>query len=194
MEEHLLVSIDRPLTRFEEYIFKKTGESPMPELIPGSSRGTILENDVDVAIVKKYPTRRNWYLFLTKKGFQDDGDRLINIDNKEWPIRYALARTFSGLNVEYELKVTAEMFDGISFMCFPEAMKHILKAGYLDCTINWSQTDYLDLWATLDYPDHYPDRNADEVHLYYWYGQLDRNGILRGKLELRSDKSEKYNT
>ena len=194
MEGHSQVLINRPLTRLEEFIFSKNRDVLKPELVPGSSQGTMLENAPDVEIVKRNPTRLNWYLFLTKKGFQDDGDRLINIDNKEWPIRYALARTFSGLNVEYELKVTAEMFDGISFMCFPEAMKHILKAGYLDCTINWSQTDYLDLWATLDYPDHYPDRNADEVHLYYWYGQLDRNGILRGKLELRSDKSEKYNT
>lgn len=192
MEEHLLVSIDRPLTRFEEYIFKKTGESPMPELIPGSSRGTILENDVDVAIVKKYPTRRNWYLFLTKKGFRDDGDRLINIDNNDWPIRYALARTFSGKNVAYDLKVTADMFCQESFLCFPEAMNHIIKNGTLDCTISWSQTDYLDVRATLDYREHYPDRNVDGLSVFYWYGQLDRNGVLRGKLELRKDDKETY--
>ncbi len=192
MEEQLLVSIDRPLTRFEEYIFKKTGESPMPGLIPGSSRGTILENDVDVAIVKKYPTRRNWYLFLTKKGFTDDGSRLINIHNNDWTIRYALARTFSGMNIAYDMKVKADMFNMDSFLCFPEAMAHIVKVGVLDCTVNWSRTDYLDVWATLDYREHYPDRNAIGVSVFYWYGQLDRNGVLRGKLELRKDDKEKY--
>lgn len=192
MEEQLLVSIDRPLTRFEEYIFKKTGESPMPELIPGSSRGTILENDVDVAIVKKYPTRRNWCLFLTKKGFTDDGSRLINILNNDWPIRYAIARTFSGMNIAYDMRIKADMFNMDSFLCFPEAMAHIVKAGVLDCTVNWSQTDYLDVWAILDYREHYPDRSVNGVSVFYWYGQLDRNGMLRGKLELRKNDKEKY--
>lgn len=194
MEEQPRVSIDRPLTRFEEYIFKKKRDVLKPELIPGSSRGTMLEDDPDVEIVKANPTRINWYLFLTKKGFHVLGDRLINFDNNDWPIRYALARTFSGIDIAYDLKVTAEMFGEDCFLCFPEAMKHILKHGTLDCTINWSQTDFLDLWATLDYRDHYPDRSNDNIGIFYWYGQLDRNGILRGKLELRNDTSEKYNT
>lgn len=110
MEERNQVSIDRPLTRFEKFIFRKNRDMLNPELVPGCSRGTMLENDTDVEIVKRNPTRLNWYLFLTKKGFHDDGDRLINIDNNDWPIRYALARTFSGKNVAYDLKVTADMF------------------------------------------------------------------------------------
>lgn len=110
MEERNQVSIDRPLTRFEEFIFRKNRDMLKLELVPGSSQGTMLENDLDVEIVKRNPTRLNWYLFLTKKGFRDDGDRLINIDNNDWPIRYALARTFSGKNVAYDLKVTADMF------------------------------------------------------------------------------------
>lgn len=192
MEEQLRVSIDRPLTRFEEYVFKKNGGNLLRELVPDSSRGTMLEGDPDVDIVKSNPTRLNWYLFLTKKGFLDDGDRLINIDDNEWPIRYALARTFSGKNVAYDLKVTADMFCQESFLCFPEAMDHIIRHGTLDCTINWSQTDYLDIRSTLDYREHYPDRNADGVSVFYWYGQLDRNGILRGKLQLCKDDKETY--
>lgn len=188
------VSIDRPMTRFEEYIFRKNSDVLKPELVPGSSRGTMLEDDLDVEIVKSNPTRLNWYLFLTKKGFKDDGDRLKNIDNNGWSIRYALARTFSGINIAYDLKVTADMFGEDSFLCFPEAMEHILKHGSLDCIINWSQTDYLDLWATLDYPDHYPDRNVEGISVFFWYGQLDRNGVLRGKLELRKDEKETYRT
>ncbi len=192
MEERNQVSIDRPLSRFEEFIFRKNRDILKPELVPGSSRGTMLENDTDVEIVKRNPTRLNWYLFLTKKGFHDDGDRLINIDNNEWSIRYALARTFSGMNVAYDLKVTADMFCQESFLCFPEAMNHIIRHGSLDCTICWSGIDYLDIRAVLDYREHYPDRVADCMSVFYWYGQLDRNGILRSKLELRKDDKETY--
>lgn len=192
MEERNQVLIDRPLTRFETFIFRKNRDMLKPELVPGSSQGTMLENDPDVEIVKRNPTKLNWYLFLTKKGFRDDGYRLINIDNNDWPIRYALARTFSGKNVAYDLKVTAGMFSQESFLCFLEAMNHIIKNGILDSTISWSQTDYLDIRATLDYREHYPDRNADGMSVFYWYGQLDRNGILRGKPQLRKDDEETY--
>lgn len=192
MEERNQVLIDRPLTRFEEFIFRKNRYMLKPELVPGSSQGTMLENDPDVEIVRRNPTRLNWCLFLTKKGFRDDGDRLINIDNNDWPIRYALARTFSGKNVAYDLKVTADMFCQESFLCFPEAMNHIIRHDKLDCTISWSQTDYLDVRATLDYREHYPGRNADGMSIFYWYGQLDRNGILRGEFQLRKDDKETY--
>lgn len=192
MGEQSQVLINRPLTRLEEFIFSKNRDVLKLELVPGSSQGTMLENDPDVEIVKRNPTRLNWYLFLTKKGFRDDGDRLINIDNNDWPIRYALARTFSGKNVAYDLKVTADMFCQKSFLCFPEAMNHIIKNGTLDCTISWNQTDYLDVRATLDYLEHYPDRNADGLSVFYWYEQLDRNGILRGKLKLCKDYKETY--
>lgn len=84
------------------------------------------------------------------------------------------------------------MFSEDSFMCFPKAMRHILKHGSLDCTVNWSQTDYLDLWATLDYPNHYPEQNSKGMSVFIWYGQIDRNGVLRGKLELRKSDKEKY--
>lgn len=186
------ITYDGELSRIVRMSLDKTGHILKPELVPGSSRGTMLENDPDVEIVKSNPTRRNWYLFLTKKVFRDDGERLINIDNNDWQIRYALARTFSGVNVAYDLAVTADMFCRESFLCFPEAMRHIIKHGFLDCTINWSVTDYLDLWATLDYREHYPDRNADGVSLFYWSGQLDRNGFFRGKLELRNDDKQTY--
>lgn len=193
MERQLHVTIDRPLTRFEEYIFKKTRDRIMQEIVFGSSVGTMLEGDADVRIVKNNPTKRNWYLFLPKKGFVDDGERLINVENNnDWAIRYALARTFSGMNIAYDLKVSASNFNMDSFLCFPEAMAHIIRSGSLDCTVNWSQTDFLDVWATLDYREHYPHKKADGVNLFYWYGQLDRNGILRGKLELRKDNKHTY--
>lgn len=122
----------------------------------------------------------------------DDGNRLINIHNNDWPIRYALARTFSGMNIAYDMRVKADRFNMDSFLCFPEAMAHIVKAGVIDCTVSWNQTDYLDVWATLDYREHYPDRNVNGISVFYWYGQLDRNGVLRGKLELRKNDKEKY--
>ncbi len=96
------------------------------------------------------------------------------------------------MNVAYDLNVTADMFNRESFLCFPEAMSHIIEDGTLDCTINWSHTDYLDVWATLDYREHYPERDSDGVSLFYWYGRLDRNGILRGRLELRKDDKHTY--
>lgn len=83
MEGQSQVLIDRPLTWSEEFIFAKNRDALKPELVPGSSPGTMLENDTDVEIVKQNPTRLNWYLFLTKKGFHDDSDRLINIDNND---------------------------------------------------------------------------------------------------------------
>lgn len=88
--------------------------------------------------------------------------------------------------------VTADMFSQDSFQCFAEAMDHIVRHVTIDCTINWSQTDYLDICATLDYLEHYPNQNADGMIVFYWYGQLDRNGILRNKLELRKDDKETY--
>lgn len=192
MEIPVQISYNGELSRIVRMSLERHGHILRPELVPGSSRGTILEDDNDVKIVKNNPTRYNWYIFLTKKGFRDDGCRLINNDHNEWPIRYALARTFSGMNVEYEMPITADMFGEDSFLCFPEAMKHIIAHDTLDCTVNWSITDYLDLWATLEYRSHYPDRNADGMRIFYWYGQLDRNGILRGKLELRKDDKETY--
>lgn len=192
MEIPSVITYNERLSPIIEKMLNKHGDRLMPELVPGSSRGTILENDIDVATVKNNPTRRNWFLFLAKKKFMDDGERLINIDNNDWQIRYALARSFSGKNVAYDLNVTADMFSRDSFLCFPEAMAHIIDGGVLDCTVNWSQTDYLDVWAVLDYRDHYPDRNSDGVSVFYWYGQLDRNGILRGKLELRKDDRHSY--
>ena len=186
------ITYDEPLTPVMRVLLRKKGDKVMLELVPGSSRGTILENDIDVVIVKNNPTRLNWHKFLAKKGFSDYGDRLINVLNNDWPIRYALARSFSGKNVAYDLNVTPYMFSRDSFLCFPKALSHIIECGVLDCTINWSQTDYLDVWATLDYREHYPDRNADGVGVFYWHGQLDRNGILLGKLELSKDDKQTY--
>lgn len=192
MEIPSTIIYNEPLNLGIEEILKKAGDQVLPELVPGSSRGTILEDDIDVSIVKNNPTRRNWNLFLTKKGFMEVGDRLLNIENNDWMIRYALARSFTSKNVAYDLNVTADMFDKGSFLCFPEAMEHIVESGVLDCTVNWSQTDYLDIWATLDYREHYPKKNADGVSVFLWYGQIDRNGILRSKLELRKDDKHTY--
>lgn len=192
MESPNKITNNEPLSRIMEKILEKTGNRLMPELVPGISRGTILESDMDVAIVKLNPTRRNWYLFLTKKGFIDDGERLINIHDNDWAIRYAIARSFSGVSIAYDLKVSADMFNMDSFICFPEAMAHIIKTGFLDCTVNWSRIDYLDVWATLDYIEHYPDKAAGNINVFYWHGLIDRNGILRGKLELRKDDKHTY--
>lgn len=92
----------------------------------------------------------------------------------------------------YDLMVTSDMFSQESFLCFPEAKNHIVRNGTLDCSINWSQTDYLDIRATLDNREHYPNHNADGMSVFYWYEQLDRNGILRSKLELRKNDKETY--
>lgn len=186
------ITYDESLSPVIKSRINRIGNKLLPELVPGSSRGTILEGDIDVSIVKNNPTWLNWYLFLDKKGFTDQCDRLINVENNDWSIRHALARTFTGKNVAYDLNVTADMFSRDSFLCFPEAMSHIIKSGVLDCTINWSQTDYLDVWATLDYPEHNPERDATGLSVFYWYGQMDRNGILRGKLELRKDDKHTY--
>lgn len=186
------ITYDKPLVPAFKALLNKKGKTILPKLIPGSSRGTILEDSIDVAIIKNNPTWQNWHLFLKKIEFTDYCDRLFNVENNCWPIRYALARTFTGKNVAYDLYVTADMFSQDSFMCFPEAMSHIIKCGVLDCDINWSQADYIEVRATLDYRDHYPDRNADGISMFYWYGQLDRNGILRGKLELKKDDKHTY--
>lgn len=186
------ITYDKPLVPVFKALLKKKGKTILPELIPGSSRGTILEDSIDVAIIKNNPTWQNWHLFLEKIEFTDYCDRLFNVENNDWSIRYALARTFTGKNVAYDLHVTADMFSQDSFLCFPEAMAHIIKCGILDCDINWNQADYIEVRATLDYRDHYPKRDANGISMFYWYGQLDRNGILRGKLELRKDDENTY--
>ena len=48
MEGQSQALIDRPLTRSEEFIFAKNRDVLKPELVPGSSPGTMLENDTDV--------------------------------------------------------------------------------------------------------------------------------------------------
>lgn len=192
MEILSVITYNELLNPIIETILNKHGDHLMPELVPGSSRGTMLKNDIDVETVKNNPTWRNWYLFLAKKGFWDDGERLVNIDNDDWQIRYALAWSFSDKKVACDLNVTADMFSRDSFLCFPEAMAHIIHGGILDCTVNWNQTDYLGVWVALDYGEHYSDRNTDGVSMFYWYGQLDRNGILKGKLELRKNDRHSY--
>lgn len=167
-------------------------DRPMPELVPGSVIGTVFEEDPDVAELKREPTSHKWYAFLKRIGWQQAGDRLATIPSQEWPMVYALAKTFSGMTIAHDLKVTKDMFEEKSFLCFPEAMKHILEEGTLDCDISWSQTDYLNLWATLDYHEHYPKKKSKGMKLFYWDGQLDRNGILRGKLQLHQSDELTY--
>ena len=59
MEGRNHVLIDRPLTRFEEFIFKKNRDMLKPELVPGSSQGTMLEKDPDVEVVN--PVIWGWW-------------------------------------------------------------------------------------------------------------------------------------
>ena len=50
MEGQSQVLIDRPLTRSEEFIFAKNRDVLKPELVLGSSPGTMLDNDTDVGL------------------------------------------------------------------------------------------------------------------------------------------------
>lgn len=70
-------------------------------------------------------------------------------------------------------------------------MGNILKAGYLDILIQWQSLDTLSLQAILDYPDHYDDYDPN-VKVFYWEGQLDRSGLLKGKLQLQISETETY--
>lgn len=70
-------------------------------------------------------------------------------------------------------------------------MDNILKAGYLDSLFQWQSLNNLSLQATLDYPDHYDEYDSN-VKVFYWEGQLDRSGLLKGKLQLQMSETETY--
>lgn len=160
-------------------------------MLPGESIGTILENNEDIAELKRNPTCANWKIFLEKYGWNNYDDRIFCFPNPSWEEAYAMAKTFSGKVVSFNLPVSRESFGNTSFLCFPRAMKNIQKAGYLDCDIEWESLNCLSVQATLDYPEHYADYDSN-MKVFYWTGVLDRNGFLNGKLQLYQSETETY--
>jgi len=64
----LTIEYDGDLSIVVKNTLLKCGANLHPELIPGSSAGTIWEDNPDVAEVKRNPTRANWDAFLHKYG------------------------------------------------------------------------------------------------------------------------------
>lgn len=190
----LTMVYDGDLSILVKNMLMRSGGNQHPELIPGSSDGTIWEDNPDVAEVKRNPTRANWDVFLHKYGWSNCGENaLVHIPNPSWEEAYAMAKTFTGKPVSYDFPITRDSFCEASFLCFPKAMGNILKAGYLDSLIQWGSLNSLSLQATLDYPDHYDDYDS-KMKVFYWEGQLDRNGFLKGKLQLHKSETETYST
>jgi len=190
----LTIEYDGELAIFVKNILLKCGANLHPELILGSSVGTIWEDNLDVAEVKRNPTRANWAVFLHKYGWSTCGcDNLVHIPNPPWEEAYAMAKTFTGKIVSYDYPINKESFCETSFLCFPKAMNNILKAGYLNAFIEWESLNCLSLEATLDYPDHYDDYDSN-MKVFYWTGILDRNGFLKGKLQLNKSETETYSS
>lgn len=188
----LTMGFDGDLSILVKNMLMRSGGNLHPKLVPGSSDGTIWEDNPDVAEVKRNPTRANWDVFLHKYGWSDyTGDNLVHIPNPTWEEAYAMAKTFTGRVVSYDFPVEKDSFCETSFLCFPKAMNNILKAGYLDCVIQWESLNRLSIEATLDYPDHYNDYNSN-MKVFYWTGILDRNGFLKGKLQLHKSETETY--
>lgn len=189
----LTIDYDGELSLEIRRLLMRCGARIHPELIPGSSVGTIFEDNSDVAGVKHNPTKANWYIFLKKNGWRDFGENLVLLPNPSWEEAYAMAKTFTGKAVSFDFPVTKDSFCENSFLCFPKAMDNILKAGYLDCLIVWESINHLLFEATLNYPDHYNDCSS-ELKISYWTGALDRNGQLIGKLQLHKSENETYSS
>lgn len=51
---------------------------------------------------------------------------------------------------------------------------------------------YVSIVKKTDYMDHYPKKNADGAGVFARYGHIDRNGMLRSKIELRKDDRHTY--
>lgn len=169
----------------------KSGQQLLPQIISGNSVGTIWVDSPDIAEIKRNPTKSNWYVFLKKNGWSDYGGNLVHIPNPSWEEAYAMAKTFAGKHISYDFPVRRDSFCDTSFIRFPKAMDNILKAGFLDSLIQWESPNNLSLQATLDYPDHYDDYNSN-MKVYYWEGHLDRNSLLKGKLQLHKSETETY--
>lgn len=190
----LTIEYDGDLSIVVKNMLLKCGANLHPELIPGSSVGTIWEDNPDVAELKKNPTRANWDVFLHKYGWSNcGGDDLVHIPNPSWEEAYAMAKTFTGKIVSYDYPVSKESFFETSFLCFPKAMSNILRAGYLNAVIEWESLNRLSVEATLDYPDHYDDYDSN-MKVFYWTGIFDRNGFLKGKLQLNKSETETYSS
>lgn len=156
----LTIDYDGDLSLIVKNILIKCGANLHPEPLPGSSAGTIWEDNPDVAEVKRNPTTANWDIFLHKYGWSNcGGNSLVHIPNPSWEETYAMAKTFTGRVVSYDYPVTKDSFCETSFLCFPKAMNNILKAGYLNAVIEWESLNCLSMEATLEYPDHYEDMN-----------------------------------
>lgn len=189
----LTIDYDGTITRVLATFLMGRGKTLYPELLPGESIGTIFENNDDIAELKRNPTCANWKIFLEKYGWNDYDDRLFRFPNPSWEEAYAMAKTFSGKVVSFNLPVNRESFCETSFLCFPKAMNNILKAGYLDCDIEWESLNCLSVQATLDYPEYYGDYDSN-MKVFYWSGVLDRNGFLKGKLQLHKSETETYSS
>lgn len=187
----LTIEYDGTLTHVALMYLLGRSKTIYPEVLPGDSVGTIFENNEDVAELKRNPTCANWKIFLEKYGWNDYDDRLFRFPNPSWEEAYAMAKTFTGKVVSFNLPVNRESFCETSFLCFQKAMNNILKAGYLDCDIEWESLNRLSVEATLDYPDHYDDYDSN-MKVFYWTGLLDRNGFLKGKLQLHKSETETY--
>lgn len=187
----LTIEYKSDLSIMAKRVLMTSGQNLLPQLIPGNSVGTIWEENHDIAEIKRNPTKSNWYVFLKKNGWSDYGENLVKTPNPSWEEVYAMVKTFTGKVISYDYPITKDSFCRTGFLCFPKAMDNILKAGYLDSLIQWESLNSLALQATLDYPDHYDDYNSN-MNAYYWEGHLDRNGILKGKLQLHKSETETY--
>jgi len=187
----LTIEYDGYLSIIIRRLLSRDGANRHPELIPGSSVGTIWVDNPDIAEIKRNPTKSNWYVFLKKNGWSDYGENLVHIPNPSWEEAYAMAKTFTGKFISYDFPVTRDSFCDTSFIRFPKAMENILKAGFMDSLIQWESLNNLSLQATLDYPNHYDDYNSN-MNVYYWEGHLDRNCLLKGKLQLHKSETETY--
>lgn len=187
----LTIEYDGDLSLIIKNLLLKSGGNLHPELIPGSCVGTIWEDNPDVEELKRNPTKSNWYIFLKKNGWSDYGENLFHVPNPAWEEAYAMAKTFTGKLVSYDLPITRDSFCETSFLCFPKAMDNILKAGYLNSLIEWESLNSLSIQATLDYPDHYNDYGS-AMKVFYWEGRLDMDGLLKGKLQLNKSETETY--
>lgn len=87
----LTIDYDGDLSIVMKNLLLKHGAKLYPQLIPGSSIGTIWEDNPDVAELKRNPTKANWEVFLEKHGWDELSGRLVHIPNSSWEETYAMA-------------------------------------------------------------------------------------------------------
>lgn len=163
-----------------------------PQLIPGNSAGTILAKDRDVAELKQTPNLLLWEKFLKRIGWTNFGSFVVNPANpSDWPMSYAMARTFPRLTVKYRLTVKPDMFEICCYKHFQDVMDVIHKNGYLDCYLKATPTEELEVEVTFNFMSFYPE-HSDCMKYFFLHGSLDKNGNLIGQFELCRSKEKKY--